>query len=56
MDRKMVTTHNTSVKNLLEKLEKTWLDIPCELCMKLVKLMPKRVRACYKAKGGHFKY
>ena len=46
MDRKMVTMHFTSAMDLQEKLDKTWLDIPHGLCMKLVKSMPKCVRPC----------
>lgn len=56
MDSKLVKCKLTSVEGLKEQLQKIWLEIPRELCMNLIESMPKRVRACYRAKGGHFKY
>jgi hypothetical protein len=56
MDRKLCKVAISSVEDLKEKLEQLWLTIPRELCMQLIESMPKRVRACYKAAGGHFKY
>jgi transposase len=56
MDWKMSKTKFTSVENLKESLQEIWLQVPKETCMKLIESMPKRVRACIKAKGGHFKY
>jgi hypothetical protein len=56
MDAKMVKTKVTSIEHLKEVLHKEWLAIPTEYVQKLIESMPKRVLACYKAKGGHFKY
>ncbi len=52
----MVKTKVTSIEHLKEVLHKEWLAIPTEYVQKLIESMPKRVLACYKAKGGHFKY
>ena len=52
MDRRLVKNQLTSIKYQLEHL---WLEIPLEMCMRLIESMPKRVRACYRAAGRHFK-
>ena len=52
----MVDTKITSVHHLKEVLAATWDSIPLELCMKLIESMPKRVKMCYLAKGGYFRY
>lgn len=56
MDAKMVNTKVTSIEHLKDVLHKEWLKIPTEYVQKLIESMPKRVLACYNAKGGHFKY
>jgi hypothetical protein len=55
MDAKLTTQQLTSLDQLKDAMEKLWQEVPRELCMTLVESMPRRVRACYKAKGGHFK-
>jgi hypothetical protein len=49
----MLDTKVTSVEHLKEVLAATWESIPRELCMKS---MSKRVKMCYLAKGGYFRY
>nr|QNH67894.1 ATP-binding cassette transporter subfamily D member 4 [Brachionus rotundiformis] len=56
VDAKMVYTKITSIQHLKEVLHNEWLKIPTEYVQKVIESMPKRVLACYKAKGGHFKY
>ena len=56
MDRKMLDIKITSKEHLKQVLTSTWQSIPKELCMKLVESMPRRVKMCYKANGGYFKY
>ena len=56
MDRKMLDTKVTSVEQLKEVLAATWESIPRELCMKLIKSMPKRVKMFYLTKGDYFRY
>lgn len=56
MDRQLERIRITSIEHLKESLDEIWLTVPLELCMKLIESMPKRVIACIKAKGGHFKY
>ena len=56
IDMKMVNVKITSSEHLKQVLQSTWQSIPRELCMKLIESMPKRVKMCYKAKGGYFKY
>ena len=46
----------TSVEHLKEVLAATWESIPRELCMKLIKSMPKRVKMFYLTKGDYFRY
>lgn len=56
IDRKLVKLKMESVEQLKEQLEELWRSIPKELPMRLIESMPRRVRACYKAKGGSFNY
>lgn len=56
LDAKLVNIKLTSITHLKEMLRQEWLNIPVEYVQKLIESMPKRVRACYNAKGGHFKY
>ena len=56
IDRKLTRESITSVDELKERIEALWLEVPREIVMQLIESMPKRVRACYKAKGGHFSY
>ena len=56
MDRKMLDVKITSKEHLKHVLTSTWQSIPKELCMKLVESMPRRVKMCFKANGGYFKY
>lgn len=56
IDRQMMNIKVTSVEHLKEVLKQHWDDFPKEVVMQLIESMPRRVRACYKAKGGHFKY
>ena len=45
-----------SVKELWERVEKEWNDIPVEECRKLIESMPRRLAAIIRAKGGYTKY
>lgn len=56
IDTKMVKIRITSVEHLKQVLHDEWLKVPIEIVQKVIESMPKRVLACYKAKGGHFKY
>ncbi|MDQ5930221.1 MAG: hypothetical protein QG594_2008 [Bacteroidota bacterium] len=56
IDAQLVSAKMTTLDELKEELHRLWLTIPREMCMKLVESMPGRVRACYLAKGGFFKY
>ena len=56
MDSKIDRENISNLSQLKDQLHRVWLSIPTRLCEKLIESMPKRVRACYKAKGGHFKY
>ena len=44
------------VSELKEEIERLWLEVPKEMCMRLIKSIPKRIKACYSAKWWHFKY
>ena len=56
MGRQLARIRITSIEHLKEVLHEIWLTVLLELFMKLIESMPKRVIACIKAKGGHFKY
>ena len=56
MDRKLIKSQLTSIEELKIEIERLWQEVPREFCMNLIESMPKRVRACFKAKGGHFSY
>ena len=56
IDKKLEACKMTNVDELKAEIQRIWLEIPKEMCMRLVESMPKRVRVCYLAKGGHFKY
>ena len=55
IDTKLAKYRITSVNHLQEAIRQEWLAVPREMCMRLVESMPRRVYACYKARGGHFK-
>lgn len=55
MDSNLVTSSITRPEELSAELERLWLAIPKEMCMSLIESMPRRVKACYEAKGGFFK-
>ena len=56
MDSQIMRINITSIEHLKEVLNPVWLSVPHEMCMRLIESMPRRVRACIKAKGGHFEY
>jgi hypothetical protein len=56
IDARLVPEKLTNVDQLKAEIERLWLTVPREYCMRLIESMPRRVRACYRAKGGHFKY
>jgi hypothetical protein len=56
MDRQLQKKQMTSLEMLQDELRALWLKVPIELVANLVNSMPKRVRACYKARGGHIPY
>ncbi len=56
IDSKLVESKMNLVSEQKEELERLWLEVPKEMCMRLIESMQKRVKACYLAKGGHFKY
>lgn len=56
IDQKLHERQIKNIDQLKQAITETWLNIPIELCRKLVESMPKRINACIKAKGGHIKY
>ena len=56
MDKQLRPITIRSIEQLKEEVEALWLKVPTEMCIKLIESMPKRVKACYLAKGGHIKY
>ena len=55
IDHKLLGTRVTSIEHLKETLFKEWLNVPTKIVQNLIESMPNRVRACFRAKGGHFK-
>jgi len=45
-----------SCKELWERISVEWYKIPVEYCRQLIRSMPRRLKAVYKAKGKHTKY
>lgn len=45
-----------SCKELWERISIEWYKIPVEFCRTLIRSMPKRMEAVYRAKGKHTKY
>jgi transposase len=45
-----------SCQELWERISAEWYKIPVEHCRKLIRSMPKRLKAVYGAKGKHTKY
>ncbi len=56
MDCQLQKTRITSLEQLKAESHALWLKIPEKMVQNLVESMPRRVRACYKARGGHTKY
>ena len=50
------STSPTSVHELWERVEAEWKKIPAQVCIDLIKSMPRRIAAVLKAKGGYTKY
>ena len=48
--------HPTSILALWERIETEWEKIPKEVCVDLIKSMPRRCAAVLQAKGGYTKY
>jgi len=45
-----------SCKELWERISKEWYNIPVEYCRSLIRSMPRRLKAVYRAKGRQTKY
>ena len=56
MDNQLSKYQVTSLTHLKQCLHDEWLKVPTKMCENLINSMKKRVRACYYAKGGYFKY
>ena len=56
IDQKLNEKEIKNMGDLKNGIRDAWLNIPADLCQKLVESMPKRILACIKAKGGHIKY
>jgi hypothetical protein len=44
------------VVELWWRVEAEWEEVPAQMCIDLIKSMPRRVAAVLKAKGGYTKY
>jgi transposase len=49
-------TAPSSMHELWQRVETEWEKIPKEVCLDLIKSMPRRISAVLKAKGGYTKY
>jgi transposase len=49
-------TEPRSIHELWERVEAEWERIPKDVCVDLIKSMPRRIAAVLKAKGGYTKY
>lgn len=55
IDHRLLNYKVTSIEHLKQVLNDEWLKVPIEMVKKMTESMPKRVAACVRAKGGHFK-
>lgn len=56
IDLQLTDTELRTKDDLRAALHDIWLTIPSELCNRLIESMPRRIKACIKARGGHIKY
>lgn len=56
IDRKLTKHTITTLAELEKLIKKYWDEIRKETCVNLVESMPRRIKACIKARGGYFKY
>ena len=57
--KKKLASYKTEPRGILELwecVETEWDKIPADVCMNLIKSMPRRIEALLKAKGKHIKY
>ena len=56
MKRKLRYMDCTTRENLTANIQKVWLEIGQDYCLKLAESMPKRIADCIKYNGGSTKY
>jgi hypothetical protein len=56
MDCQLQKTRITSLEMLKAEWHALWLKIPEKMVQNLEESMPRRMRNCYKARGGNTKY
>ena len=54
LDKKLTSKPICSKAALMDRLQEEWNNVDQDLCIKLVKSMPERIRKCMKATDGHF--
>ena len=56
IDKKLQENPIKNLEELRQATNEAWLNVPTDLCQKLIESMPKRLNACIKARGGHINY
>ena len=56
IDRKLQEKPIKNLAELKQAVHEAWLNVPIDLCQKLIESMPKRIKSCIKARGGHINY
>lgn len=56
IDRQLLNYSIETTEQLKDVLPQIWLQVPVEMCRKLVRSMTERCNACIKAKGGYSGY
>lgn len=56
IDRQLHGIDMDSLEKCGDKIQEIFNNIPVSMCRNLIESMPRRIKMCVKARGGHFKY
>ena len=56
IDRQLHDVEMNSLEECGDKIQEVYNSIPVSMCRNLIESMPRRIKMCFRARGGHFKY
>ena len=56
IDQKLIGKPISNLAQLELAIVKEWNEIPASICANLIESMPRRIKKCLQARGGHFDY